>query len=385
MKNTRFISGRDNLAATIYIPSDCPNKCAFCTSKKEYANGVNAIEVLQKVALLKNSNIPEVVITGGEPMVNISIVQAIAKVLEDKDIYINTSFIDLFSDEFIKFVNETDCIKAVNISRHEKSFEEDAKLLKHILPDDRILEIKKPVKINVVLSEGKENILFLGEVLNRWSEIQKIKKNLTVSFRANFNKIKPDELHIPDSTTKLCHFIGTFKHYSFCNVCDSMFFKSKKHPTLSFNYHKGFSTTAIQDGDTIEVNDIVIFPDGTLCYDWDRKTEHFNEFLDAFNLKPQSTPIAKLKQPVVASNTDNYYSRVRNASSCGLPQTCGGRPSSSSGYEMPLTCGGRPQSRNTSRSSSCGVPQTCGGSYSSSSYSASSCGGSDTTCGGNYY
>ena len=71
----RYLSGRGNLACTIFVPWDCNNNCPFCTSKEMYStmkDEFNLDEIIRKIHILNNNNIiREYVLTGGEPLSNL--------------------------------------------------------------------------------------------------------------------------------------------------------------------------------------------------------------------------------------------------------------------------------------------------------------------------
>ena len=110
MKPT-FVSGRKNLSLTVMVPFDCPNNCPFCESKKAYAeNRPNLHAVLNAMELFFKKNntldVPEVVITGGEPMADIRALYAIINTIpKGKDIYINTTLIKRNFEAFVDLVN----------------------------------------------------------------------------------------------------------------------------------------------------------------------------------------------------------------------------------------------------------------------------------------
>ena len=88
----KYLIGRNNLAATIYVPYDCGNNCSFCTSKQMYKNLEPNLELLWKNLKLINrtSSIQDVVLTGGEPFANLEVLQQIIdKILYKKLILFN--------------------------------------------------------------------------------------------------------------------------------------------------------------------------------------------------------------------------------------------------------------------------------------------------------
>lgn len=323
-RKINFHPGRSNLSATIYIPVDCSNSCAFCSSKELYSGNINVSDILSKVSLLANSIVEEIVITGGEPMESIEILELIVTKLKNKRIYINTSLINKNLVEFIELVNERDCIKGVNISRHAGNYENDCKVLCNIAEDSVMNYIKKPVKINVVIPYRTElSEKFVEDVLTRWSVLLN-HKDIHVTFRENFNSITLSELHsMQDEKIFALNRLGNYVGHTMCNVCDTVHFYSEKHEIM-YSLHRGIATTSIAFGDNIEVNDIILFPDGTLSYDWDKKVEHYEEFLKAFRIrKDQNLSLSErlelLKGKNTMENTKPKLSEKRNTdTTCGV-------------------------------------------------------------------
>ena len=94
MGSKRYLSGRGNLACTIFVPWDCSNNCPFCTSKEMYSrmkDDFNLEEIINKIKILNNNPIiHEYVLTGGEPLSNLDNLKKIVSAM-DKVVYINTT------------------------------------------------------------------------------------------------------------------------------------------------------------------------------------------------------------------------------------------------------------------------------------------------------
>lgn len=280
----KIIKGRDNLSATIYVPYNCSNNCLFCSSKKEYKN-ISEWEVMKALDKISQLDIKEIVITGGEPMNNILFLRYVSRILNNKDIYINTTFIRDNHEEFVKFVNETDCIKGINISRHSYNYSNDKILTKNILEDRYIKDIIKPVRINVVLTQDLTKTVF-NKYITRWKD-----SNIQLNFRANYNDMTQDRLSsfIDNNLDILYNKDSEFINMTKCNVCSTLSFK---YDSIYYSYHRGLPLTAITgDNNTLEINDIIVFPDGSIAYDWDRKNKYISEALSEFgyNSKPKFT------------------------------------------------------------------------------------------------
>ena len=262
----KFVSGRNNLALTIMVPFDCPNNCPFCESKKEYAKNRPSIDgVVNAIKHFFRDNntldIPEVVITGGEPMANILALRKIINVIpSDKDIYINTTLLKIHFNEFVALVNSEPQIKGINVSRHEATYEEDCRLLHCIAPDGWFRQINKSVRINCVVNNGTN----IYDIMDRWEG-----QGVELSFRENFNTMTEQDLHnsysgyLPRLASEL-----EYKGHTQCKVCDTTIFKRRSG--LVVRYHKGIKNTLVYLGnDKWEINDIVVRQDGQVFCDWD--------------------------------------------------------------------------------------------------------------------
>lgn len=97
---------------------------------------------------------------------------------------------------------------------------------------------------------------------------------------------------------------------------------SDKYPSnFSVHLHRGIERTALHFGNVVEVNDIILFPDGTLCYDWDKSCVATKDLRDTFRIN--STPWYKSFKPTphVSVPAPN---KCCPQSSCGS-SGCGGR------------------------------------------------------------
>ena len=255
--------GRDNLALTVFVPYDCNNNCAFCTSKKDYKiNKPSVPDVwLAMLLLFKDYTFPikDVVFTGGEPMCNVDTLKRLISLVPVRcNVYINTTLVNENLAEFVELVNNTPIIKGINVSRHGESYEEDKALLCNIADDESVLLFKKPVRINCVVQEQD-----FDKVLKRWSD-----KGVEVAFRRDFRgKLTKRELHSPyDSAALRLVSLGCkFVKHTFCNVCDTTVFERNGSAVI---YHKGTQETSLRRGDMLEINDLIVRQDGSFGYDW---------------------------------------------------------------------------------------------------------------------
>jgi organic radical activating enzyme len=285
----QFTMGRNNLSITIMIPSDCYNACPFCESKVEYAkhkvNLPNVIQSLQR--LFDDSNtqkVKEVVITGGEPMVNISTLSKILDVIpSDKDIYINTTLIQKNFMEFCEIVNTNPQIKGINVSRHFSKYHLDTLLLHNIVTDENFSRIKKSIRVNCVLSTFTN----IKEIIERWENVP----NVELSLRENFNTMTLNDLHSYNTVALnyLRKNLYYFNHTQ-CKVCDTLTFETANNFTV--RYHRGTQSTLIKlDANTYEINDIIVRQDGKIFLDWIfTKDNSLDEILSAPSVPTYTFP-----------------------------------------------------------------------------------------------
>ena len=262
----RFCIGRNNLALTVFVPWDCSNNCPFCTSKESYSRKVpsfqNVAYQLKRIMDFSSYPIRDVVFSGGEPMENVEKLKELIDLVPDnRDVYINTSFIRKNMDDFITLVNNTEKIKGVNISRHFDTFLADDAFLCNIAPDYCIDKIQKPVRINCVLDDvGK-----IDKIIERWSDYIGVE----VSFRKDYTSpLTEKELHNPYDPVPMALINMGFKFLSHtqCNVCDTSRFINKDG--FVAQYHKGLKNSSIREGGDLEFNDLIIEQDGFFTYDW---------------------------------------------------------------------------------------------------------------------
>lgn len=338
----KFVSGRNNLAVTIMVPFDCPNNCPFCESKKEYAknrpsldNVVNAVK-----HIFRDNNtldIPEVVITGGEPMANILALRKIINAIpSNKDIYINTTCIRHNFDEFVVLVNSNPQIKGVNISRHSTTYEEDCKILHSIVPDEWLSKFEKSVRINCVIKDRKHS--FFRGIISRWE-----RTGVELSFREDFNTMTAEELHNPYSHS--LPYVATVKEYlghTQCKVCDTTTFRSVRGMVI--RYHKGIKNTLVPLGnDKYEINDIIVRQDGQIFADWDFSNK---TLLPTMLLHDDTKEVMeKSRRRMVEIASTPYYTCGGGYGGCGggvryTPRfSCGGI-ACENGNPYPYSCGG---------------------------------------------
>lgn len=292
-----FTIGRSDFSVTVYVPWNCTNNCKFCSSKKDYERIKSDFNRLKEsLQLIRDSILPIVVFTGGEPSSDIDKLRELLKIVDNKIVYINTSLPKRNSREFIEIVNSTECIRSISISRHCHTFEEDSEILYQIAEDELIATIKKPVRINVVAQhEESFSADSLKKYVDRWSRIAKMKggpNSLLLNLRGNYVTQSKTDLHEMTGSKEINVLASNYYYQShtFCNVCDTctfIKFDENHQEELVINYHRGIMTTAVMFADIVEVNDLIIFQNGDICYDWDGKNENISTFLNMIHTNKQ--------------------------------------------------------------------------------------------------
>lgn len=294
----KYKIGRNNLAATIYVPYDCDNNCPFCTSKIEYRQHFPNIGRIVKAlkSLVDNPLIQDIVFTGGEPLANMTILKMLVDITRNKgkNVFINTTFPKDSHNSLFHLLEEGN-VSGINISRHESSYEQDSKLFYNIAPDWLISKISVPVKINAVVTDVDSFITKLPTIINRWN-----KPNIRLCIRHDFRTTTFTNLHTLADDPILNYLIQnySFESHTFCDVCDTVNFEE------GISYHRGMEHSSIKMGDTVIVNDIIVFPDGFIAYDWDRKPiSDLKGFMDLGDFMTQT--FKEKYEKTIQSNNQN--------------------------------------------------------------------------------
>lgn len=270
--STNLIPGRQNLSVTVFVPSKCENNCTFCTSKLDYdAYECNIDKVLKKIRKLSKTGfvkecVDSFVLTGGEPFADLDVLEQILDAIpKEKRVYVNTTFpTNTYSEnELALFVN-THRIDGVNISRHCETFEQDTKMFsKNIAKDGIVRMLNVPVKINALLKDGSK----VETYLKRWESYN----NVSISFRADYREVTRETLRLlSDPILDKMYEIGgaQYLRHGGCDVCFDVVFLYNNH--MFFSYHRGLESSSVPFGSNLLVNDVIVFQDGVIAYDWDR-------------------------------------------------------------------------------------------------------------------
>jgi organic radical activating enzyme len=268
----KFIIGRDNLAATVFVPYDCKNNCSFCTTKHEYSDMSNfSIDrIIEQLKVVNNMpDVRDIVFTGGEPFADIKLLKQMLDVVSpEKHIFVNTTLPMDTAHEAVEFINNSR-INSVNISRHIDGI---ISRKSDFLFDD----IEKSIKINCVIFRDYTD----KEVLDFIEKYKGHGRN--ISFRADYRNIDKSNLSVLTDTffQQVAGLELTYLGSSGCSVCNTDSFLTEDG--FYVTYHRGIENSALKVGKSIMVNDIIIKQDGSMYYDWNYGNEEIDEMIKQF-------------------------------------------------------------------------------------------------------
>ena len=157
------------------------------------------------------------------------------------------------------------------------------------------------------------------EYINRWLDFE----NITVNFRYNYKNMTEEKLHSKNDNIfrDLLNMSDKFIDRGYCDVCDTSKFEYKG---LKYMYHKGLEKTSINMYDKVlQINDIILFPDGELYYDWDRSNKYIDEVRRYLHIKNEKFEFKKY--PKIDSKPSTTFLEYSKSFSCGSGYgTCGG-------------------------------------------------------------
>ena len=269
----KYVKGRTNLSSTIFVPYDCKNNCPFCTSKQDYKNCSNFSldKILKSIDIINNNPlVQEFVITGGEPFANL---ESLKKIVDtcNKTVYINTTLPKVNNiDEIISYINNTDKIGGINISRHI-GFN-----FNNVCDIETLDKITKPIRINTVINNNFSKTAFLDFVYKYG------KKKRDINLRADYRKINFDTLKNRDEISIMLQEIFDYIETESYIVCNSEYYSMKNKFIVT--YHRGLEHSSVIVGDKCYVNDILIKQDGKIYKDWNcQEDKEFLKWLSMYD------------------------------------------------------------------------------------------------------
>ncbi|MCC0726762.1 radical SAM protein [Clostridioides sp. ZZV14-6045] len=258
--NISFRKGREDVAVTVFVPSDCVNNCEFCTSKREYKKDRPNIENIKKsISMLNKKGFKSFVFTGGEPFADLDTLKELINLIDnDKVVYINTTLPKDRILDTINYINTEDRIKGVSISRH------DNVLLDNLAEDSYLTDIKKEVRINSVLTTDSN----VSNVIDRFSKF----KDISLNFRVDYRYTTKSNLKILDGIGLSLFNNNNYKmiYSGGSDICQDFEF-IRLIDGFKIQYHKGLEYSSFEVGNTIIYYDLIIKPNGKVYYDWDDK------------------------------------------------------------------------------------------------------------------
>lgn len=267
----KYVVGRSNLSVTVFVPWDCGKHCPFCTTKGFYSSMECSLpKVLSSFEYLCSTGIREVVVSGGEPFSNLEGLEQILQVASDhgKKVFINTSFPkNLETKDAVDLISKyRRNLCGINVSRHVET----------VFRDDDIAFLSEvnswvPVRINRLVDGDSSNKVSVKEIEDLVGAVSKFSSSL--NFRWDYRKLPEEQLHTVNNDF-LEHLFEvpslSYVRNGGCLVCDTFVFHYSRVGGTPYEvmFHRGLSSTFIQKGSYGFINDIVVFPDGTVRLDW---------------------------------------------------------------------------------------------------------------------
>lgn len=292
-KIKRVMWGRFEHPATIFVPWDCGHHCPFCTTKAEYESKYPASRLDYYFERLKNSVrhlleyefVDDVVITGGEPLADVSRLRELIEVIRrdersHRNVYINTSLNlpDDRSDKAIRFLcSATErLVDGISVSlpyadvsmTNARGYALLGRFMKECPREWRY----DWIRVNSVVrgNESPEQLrrfvkdiraLENGHLPGIWSI--NLRKDYTSCTQANLNDCQD-----PTFRTLMSMADMPYKGGGGCLVCRNDVFWPDNDGMHRLIYHRGTESTSLRYGDMMVINDIVIKQDGEIRYDW---------------------------------------------------------------------------------------------------------------------
>lgn len=306
MSNFRVV--KNYMSSTVFVPWNCGYNCPFCNSKKSYDIIPQDIEkVIKSVDFVTSSDyIEELCITGGEPLANLEYLKRIIDASKKK-VYINTSFTKDISNnqEIIDYINNEKKIVGISVSRPFIPRINES-------PDEDLEKIHKSLKLNCYI--GRSNQRTISELdkifvnyIDRFSELLKKKPSgqMKIQFREDYRYVRSNTLR--GLTTNAAKALYSNPRFYFifsggCLACADDSFLDNNTKAFIY-YHRGLNNTAIQitKKSPIVVNDVVIYQNGEVTFDWRTEQEVLNPSQKEIKLREE------LKEFLYNEDDKNFF------------------------------------------------------------------------------
>lgn len=290
--------GRDNMALTVFVPTDCISNCAFCTTKSMYKDmDINEKETLKKIkeVLIDFPDIKELVFTGGEPTLALNFmrkaIDCARSLRPDLFVYINTEY-KINMTNFRNFCKEM-MIDGVSISHHQNLISLNRK------HEYRLLSKMTSVRLNHIMNRNTDKLIESRDIADLYNDC-----GVYLNVREDYRKLRLETF----KDLKLDYY-ETDVHE--CDVCHTISYQTGDG--VEFTYHKGLATSSIEKDGKLIINDIIVHPDGKLYSDWNDEEFKYSKLQGK---KANVQIFDEFRPRVVESRT------VEVPSSCGVKGRC---------------------------------------------------------------
>lgn len=227
--------------------------------------------VIASLKELLKTDVREVVITGGEPFSNLEGLDQILSTIyehESKKVYINTTFPKKTQNEkTLELIEKYRCfVRGINVSRHNGiSSDEDRLFIRSV--DCRI-----PVRINHIVDETNAKHMTNDDLEKLIYDASFVSSSLC--FRYDYRKVIDTEqlksIHSNGFLNRLFEMESlSYVHSRGCLVCNTDVFGYKRGVRdYDVRFHRGIQNTFVRTNVYGIINDIIVFPNGTVRLDW---------------------------------------------------------------------------------------------------------------------
>lgn len=287
----RFRIPQNGATVTVFAPYDCRNACPFCINKEDYQNhedyDFDLENVIESINLMDGITPDcDFVITGGEPLASHSMLKKILDAILHQNnagsnhrLFINTSSPYDIGD--VEFLNSFQgLITEINVSRHISSFFEEG-------DDGLIGELVSSVRINCVIL-SKDEASEIGEFLERFdfdnvSGIQFRDDYVGVNWDNLYN-LRENEIFLAVARQLSGHDVTFPEQYleSVESFRWNARFDTGDKPVW---FHRTMHRSKLENDECIEINDIIIRPNGIIVDDWNEHGDKLDieRYKDAIN------------------------------------------------------------------------------------------------------
>ena len=273
-----YIIPTNGPTVTIFAPNDCDNHCPFCVSKSQYDKFESDPETVIKSInrLDKISPKCDLVISGGEPLKNLDWLENILQTIKtlnkngsEHKLYIDTT-LPVSKQDIFRLNKWRKVITGINVARYIGNYIKESN-------DILISLLTIPVRITCVLYDEEEG-LYAKEIIDRFKDYKNV---VGFQFRDDYTNVHYEDLYNCNWNGRLnklleglnvsidsCEFDFTSTDWT-CTISSSpniTFYRTMINSKIVYTNVVDPNGKALSDH--IEINNIIIAPNGDIYDDW---------------------------------------------------------------------------------------------------------------------